>query len=82
MSRQAILEDISQALKVFASGGLEQNAIALFETLGYRSSRRIEGLHLSADNLAQTFNNSQNFKPRIKLSRPIGSYSLALPTNR
>jgi adenine-specific DNA-methyltransferase len=55
MSRHSLLEDITQALHAFGSGSLEQNAIALFETMGYHSNRRLEGLPLSADNLAETF---------------------------
>jgi hypothetical protein len=62
MSRQDLLDELSRALNAFGSGELEQNAIALFETLGYHSSRRIEGLRLSADNLTETFNSPQNLR--------------------
>lgn len=68
MSRQSLLKDISQTLEAFVSGELEQNAIALFDTLGYRSSRRIEGLQLSAVNLAETFNSQQNLRPAKALT--------------
>ena len=63
MSTQSLLGNITQALEAFTSGSLEQNAIALFETLGYHSSRRIEGLQLSADNLAETFNSPLSLHP-------------------
>ena len=76
MNRQDLLEDITQALKAFGSGSLEQNAIALFETLDYHSSRRIGGLKLSADNLAETFNSPKSLRPEKALAADWQSVSL------
>lgn len=81
MSRQTLLENISQALQAFASGhlaagSLEKNALALFETLGYPTRRRIEGLHLSAQNLAQTFNSAHNLRPDKALTKDWKSIHL------
>ncbi len=76
MSRQTLLENISQALKAFVAGSLELNALALFETLGYHSSRRIEGLQLTADNLAETFNSPQSLRPERALTNDWRSVHL------
>ncbi len=68
MNRQNIQEKIKQALVGFRGGDLEANAFTLFETLGYRSSRRMEGLALTAENLAESFDCSVNPRPEKALS--------------
>jgi adenine-specific DNA-methyltransferase len=68
MSRQALLEKIKDSLNSFSTGDLENNALALFESLGYRSSRRFEGLLLSAENLSETFNSPQILRPEKALT--------------
>ncbi len=76
MSRQTLLEKISSTLGAFHSGSLEQNAIGLFETLGYRSSRRLAGLQLSADNLAEAFGSPQSLRPEKALAEDWQSIHL------
>jgi hypothetical protein len=56
-------EQIQDALKVFASGNLRDNARRLFEALGYRSEKRID----LSPNTAEAF--LEAFDPEKKLNK-------------
>ena len=56
MNRQTLLDAIQERINSFSNGLFEENALRLFETLGYRSDRRIANLQLTAENIAKSFN--------------------------
>lgn len=78
MNRETLLRNIEEALKSFSSGKLEINALQFFETLGYRSERRISGLNLDAENLAEAFDSPQKLRPEKALSEKGGWRSVDL----
>jgi hypothetical protein len=56
VNRQTLLDAIQERINNFSNGLFEENALRLFETLGYRSDRRIANLQLTATNIAKSFN--------------------------
>jgi len=69
MNRETLRDTIQQSLSAFSKGSFEDNALHLFEALGYRSERRIPGLQLSADNISQNFNSSYQLRAKEALTK-------------
>lgn len=76
MTRDTLRESIQHALTAFTQSKFEENALQLFETLGYRSERRIEGLDLTADNISQSFSSPYLLKEKEGLTQDWLSVSL------
>lgn len=76
MNRDSLRDAIQHALTAFSSSKFEENALHLFETLGYRSDRRIEGLDLTAINISQSFNSPYQLKEKEALAQDWLSVNL------
>lgn len=72
MNRENLLREIEASLNSFSDNNLADGAMRFFITLGYRSERRLPGLSLNADNLAETFSSIQQLRPEKALSKDNG----------
>lgn len=60
-------EQIQNALKAFASGNLRANARQLFDTLGYRSEKRIDLSPNTAETFLETFDSEKKLNAKAAL---------------